>query len=324
MEKVERIRTFDQIKALADSHRLQILRLLMSKPATLSQLAAQLNHSPAWIRHHIQRLQDAGLVHLASVRTAGRITEKYYRAAADAFMLQDFILPRSRKPAIVISGSHDLALDGTAARLSKHVTLLTMPVGSLDGLMHLRLGLCQLAGAHIPHANGEYNVPTVRHLFPDRAVMIVTLAHRTQGLMFRPGNPKSVKDLADLARPGLRFVNRNAGSGTRLWLDAELSRRRVDPARIAGYERASKTHTEAAALVATGKADSTLGLQAAARQHGLGFIPLFEERYDLVVPEESQQALSPLLQHIQSAAFRGDLKALTGYGTAQTGRQVSL
>jgi putative molybdopterin biosynthesis protein len=324
MQNIEPIQAFEQIKLLADARRMHILRLLMSAPATLTHLARALNESPAWVRHHVQKLVAARLVELAEVRTTGKVTEKYYRAKAGAFLLQEVILPKTKKPAVIFSGSHDLALEGVAAHLSKHVTLLSLPVGSLDGLVNLRQGLCQLAGAHILDDGGEYNLPTVRHLFPDRAMEVVTLAYRTQGLMLAPGNPQSIKNLADLTRTEARFVNRNPGSGTRLWLDVELKRRKIKPAHIRGYERAVRTHTEAAALIAAGKADAALGLQAAAHAHGLDFVPLFEERYDLILPRAQEKPLTPLLDYLQTAAFRTELNTLTGYNSAHSGEQIPL
>jgi putative molybdopterin biosynthesis protein len=301
-----------------------ILRLLMTSPATLTHLARTLHQSPAWVRHHVLALQAADLIEIAEVRRTGKITEKFYRAKADALLLQEMVLPGSKKPAILFSGSHDLALEGIAEQLAKHVTLLSLPVGSLDGLVNLRQGLCQISGAHLLDENGEYNTPFVRHLFPDREVELFTLAHRTQGLMLKEGNPKAIRGITDIARSNVRFVNRNAGSGTRLWLDMELHRLKIPPENISGYEKAVKTHTEAASLVASNKADVSLGLQAAAHQHGLDFIPLFEERYDLVLPRENEGKLSPLLDYLQTAAFRTELNALTGYNPAHSGEQILL
>ncbi len=324
MDSIETLHAFEQIKLLADSRRLTILRLLMAQPATLQQLGDKLGHSPAWIRHHVKILEQAGLIELAEVRTTGTVTEKYYRARAGALLLQELILPKGSKPAVVFSGSHDLALESIAARLAKHMSLLNLPVGSLDGLVHLRQGLCQLSGAHLLDASGEYNTPYVRHLFPDRLMELVTLAYRTQGLMVAAGHPKSIHGIVDLPRRGLHFVNRNAGSGTRLWFDRELARLGIPPQQVHGYGREVKTHTEAAALIQAGRADAALGLQAAADQHGLGFIPLFEERYDLVLLRENEKALRPLLDYLQTAAFRNGLHALTGYNPAHSGEQIQL
>ncbi len=324
MQKVEPIQSFDRIKLLADSRRMDILRLLMASPATLTHLARTLKQSPAWIRHHILALESANLIEVAEIRKTGKVTEKFYRAKAGGLLLQEIILPKGKKPAVIFSGSHDLALEGIADHLSKHVNLLSLPVGSLDGLVNLRQGLCQISGAHLLDVSGEYNTPFVRHLFPDRDIEIVTLAYRTQGLMLAAGNPQKVKRVADIARPGICFVNRNAGSGTRLWLDAELRRLRIPAENVNGYNTVVKTHTEAAVLIASDQADVSLGLQAAAYQHGLDFVPLFEERYDLVLPRENEHILTPVLDYLQTAAFRKELNTLTGYNSAHSGEQIAL
>lgn len=324
MRIVEPIHTFDQIKLLADSRRMDILCLLMAAPATLTHLARTLGRSPAWIRHHILALESADLIELADVRTTGKVTEKFYRAKADAFLLQEVVLPKSKKPTVIFSGSHDLALEGAAEHLARHFTLLSLPVGSLDGLVNLRQGLCQVSGAHILDESGEYNTPTIRHLFPDRDMEVVTLAHRTQGLLFAVGNPKDIHAVSDLARGNVRFINRNAGSGTRLWFDGELKRLGIPSSQITGYDRVVKTHSESAAEIAGGRADAAVGLQAAAHWHGLDFIPLFEERYDLVLPREQEKLLTPLLDYLQSSAFRSELISLTGYDAAHSGEQILL
>ena len=324
VDPIETLHSFEQIKLLADARRMAILRLLMAEPATLTQLAGDLKQSPAWIRHHIKMLEAAQLVELAEVRTTGTVTEKFYRARAGAFLLQQLVLPKSKKPTVIFSGSHDLALEGIAGHLSRRLVLLSLPVGSLDGLVHLRMGLCQVSGAHLLDPNGEYNTPYVRHLFPDRNVELITLANRTQGLMFAPGNPHSIQGMADLARRNVRFVNRNRGSGTRLWLDTKLARLGLDPQHVNGYGREVRTHSEAASLIASGKADLALGLQAAAVQHGLAFLPLFEERYDLVLLRENEKPLAPLLEYLQTAAFRNELNLLAGYNPAHSGEQITL
>ena len=324
MDSIETLHAFEQIKLLADPRRLAILRLLMAQPATLTELAHSLRRSPAWIRHHLQALRGAGLVELAEVRTTGTITEKFYRARAGAFLLQETILPKGRKPAVIFSGSHDLALEGIAGHLAGRLTLLNLPVGSLDGLINLRQELCQVSGAHLLDPGGEYNTPFVRHLFPDRNVELITLANRTQGLMLAAGSRGSVRNVEDLTGANVRFVNRNPGSGTRLWLDRELAKRGLDPKCIRGYEHEVKTHSEAAALIEARKADAALGLQAAADQHGLNFIPLFEERYDLVLLRENEAALAPLLDYLQTAKFRQELNSLGGYDTAHSGEQIPL
>lgn len=323
MRNVAHLHTLESFKLVADPRRLEILRMLMASPATLTQLARVLKQSPAWVRHHILALENAGFVSMSEVRKRGKVTEKFYRAQADALFLQELILPRTRKPVVIFSGSHDLAIEEIATHLQKHVTLLSLQVGSLDGLVNLRQGLCQISGTHLLDETGEYNTPFVRHLFPDRAVDIVTFAHRTQGLMFAPGNPRGLRDISDVANPDIRFVNRNAGSGTRLWFDTELRKLNIPAEKVQGYDRVVKTHSEAALLIANHKADAALGLQAAAHQNNLDFIPLFEERYDLVLPRENQKALMPLLDYLGTATFRSGLQALSGYNSTHSGEQIS-
>lgn len=303
---------------------MDILRLLMAAPATLTNLARTLKQSPAWVRHHILALESANLIEISEVRKTGKVQEKFYRARADALILHEIILPKTSKPAVIFSGSHDLAIEGIADKLSRHVTLLSLPVGSLDGLVNLRQGLCQVSGAHILDETGEYNTSTVRHLFPDRDVEMVTLAYRTQGLILAAGNPKSIKKIADIARKDVRFINRNAGSGTRLWFDQEIKKLKIDASEIRGYDTAVKTHSEAASLIALNHADVSIGLQAAAHQHGLDFIPLFEERYDLILPRANEEILSPLLDYLQTSNFRNGLNSLVGYNTSHSGEQIHI
>lgn len=324
MKTVSPINSFDKIKLLADSRRMDILRLLMAAPATLTLLARTMKQSPAWVRHHILALQSAGLIEISEVRKTGKVMEKFYRAKADALLMHEIILPKSKKPSVIFSGSHDIALENVSELLAKHVNLLSLPVGSLDGLVNLRQGLCQISGSHLLDESGEYNTPFVKHLFPDRNVEVITLAYRTQGLILASGNPKGIKKIADIARPNVRFANRNAGSGTRLWLDAELRRLKLPVEKINGYENQVKTHSEAANLISQNKVDVSLGLQAAAHQNGLDFIPLFEERYDLVLPREQEKNLNPLLEYIQTASFREMLASLTGYNTSHSGELVKV
>ncbi len=324
MDSIESLHTFRQIKLLADARRMKILVRLMASPATLSQLAQTFRQSPAWVRHHLLALHSAGLVEMVEIRKTGKVTEKYYRAKAGAFLLQQLVVPRTQKPTLVFSGSNDLALEAIAQHVGKHFHLLNFPIGSLDGLVYLRQGLCQFSGSHILDEDGEYNCSTVRHLFPDRAVEMVTLAHRIQGLMVKPGNPKSIRRIKDVTRPDVRIVNRNPGSGTRLWFDAELKRLRIDAKQIRGYDQIAKTHTASASMIEAGQADVGLGLQAAAHRHQLDFLPLFEERYDLVLPRENEEFISPLLDYLQTAAFRNELNSLTGYNPAHSGEQILL
>ncbi len=320
MKKLSPLTSFEQTKLLADARRLQILRYLMDTPATLTQLAGKLGKSPAWVRHHIQILADADLVELAEVRVRGTVTEKFYRAKSGALLLQQMILPDGERPALLFAGSHDLAIEGLAEKLSPHIDIILNPVGSLDGLIQLRQGLCHLSGTHLLDESGAYNTPWLSRLFPQRDLQVVTLAHRTQGLMLASGNPKGIRAVSDLARDEIRFVNRNPGSGTRIWLDEELRKENIPANAIKGYDKSCVTHSAAAQQVRDGQADVAIGLQAAALQFGLDFIPLFEERFDLTVPKEHAALAAPLLDELQSAAFRNAAQSLTGY--TQSGVEI--
>jgi putative molybdopterin biosynthesis protein len=324
MNRVESLNSFEQIKLLADPRRLAILRRLMNSPATLTQLGRDLGKHPAWIQHHVKVLLASGLVEISEVRVTAGVTEKFYRARAGAFLLHDMILPESGKPVVIFSGSHDLAIESLSVRLDSHLHMLTLPVGSLDGLVNLRQGLCHLAGAHLLDETGDYNTSYVHHLFPDRPVKMVTLAYRTQGLLLAEGNPKGIHSITDLTQKNVAFINRNPGSGTRLWLDREIHRLGLTPILIRGYKDFVHTHSESANAVRSGKTDAALGIQAAAHQHGLDFIPLFEERYDLIIPVEQVKLVHPLLDTLQTATFRKQLSTLTGYNTAHSGEQIQL
>jgi putative molybdopterin biosynthesis protein len=323
MLPIQPLHSFDQLKLLADSRRLAILKLLMSGPASLTNLGKALGKHPAWVRHHLKQLETAGLVELVETRIQSGVVEKIYSARASGFLVQELILPvNPTRPMIVFSGSHDLAVELLANQLSDHFDILTFPVGSLDGLVALRQNLCNLSGAHLLDPSGEYNLPFIRHFFPDRAMQVVTLAHREQGLMTSTDNLKEIRSLADLTRADVTFVNRNPGSGTRLWLDRQLQLQGISIGNIQGYRNSVNTHTECARLVQAGKSDVALGLRAAARQFGLEFIHLFHERYDIVFPQEESTMLTPILDKLQKRTFRRDVEALTGYDVTHSGEQI--
>jgi putative molybdopterin biosynthesis protein len=325
MDSVKTLNTFEQIKLLSDPRRLAILRLLMAGPATLTNLGQALGEHPAWVRHHVKKLEETGLVEVSEVKITSGVTEKFYRSRAGAFLIQEMVLPKdTNRPTVIFSGSHDLAIERLAGQLSPHINMLTLSVGSLDGLVALRQGFCHFSGCHLLDTGGEYNAPFVRRFFPDRQMTLLTLAHREQGLMLAPGNPKQIRGLADLARPGIVIVNRQRGSGTRLWLDNELHRLGIPTGRIRGYDREVRLHTECACIVRTGEADAAIGLRAAAHQAGLDFIPLFHERYDLVFPQEQEISLKPLFDSLQTGVFRHSVAGLRGYDTTHMGELIPL
>jgi molybdate-binding protein len=329
MDDFREIQDISVIKLLSDERRLGIIRRLMRAPNTLSQLGEQLGMSAARVRHHLKLLEAAGMVELDHTRPAGGFIEKYYRASAGAFFFHRAILPHAAKGGtLTVIGSHDPALELLAADLS-HDALLPelrpIPVGSLDGLIALKQGLCKIAGCHLYEPlSGTYNVSFVRHLFPGLAMEMVTLTHREQGFIVSPGNPKRIEGLNDLPRADLMFVNRRAGSGTRLWLDWQIREHGFDPALINGYANEVNTHAEVAQAIASGQADLGLAVSAAARASGLAFIPLFEERFDLILSGASlaDPLVVRLLDAIASAPVRNRIASLAGYRTSETGNHT--
>jgi molybdate-binding protein len=327
VQPINHLHTFDQLKILSDPRRMSILRHLMAGPSTLSQLGRTLGEHPAWVRHHLKLLEQAGLVELSEVKVSDGYIEKYYQSKARAFLLQELLLPEALgKKMVVLSGSHDLAMELLAKSPCGNLELLTLPVGSLDGLVALRQGMCNATGCHLyDNLSGEFNTPFVHHFFPDQTMVLLTLAHRAQGLIVPAGNPHNVRGLDDIAG-NLRFINRNRGSGTRLWLDDQLKRLNISSSQVTGYDDEADTHTEVALAIQQGRAQVGLGIQAAAISHHLGFIPLFQERYDVVMPKEclTDKQFIPILDTFYSGNFRSQVNSLGGYDISHLGDQILL
>jgi molybdate-binding protein/DNA-binding transcriptional regulator YhcF (GntR family) len=226
------------------------------------------------------------------------------------------------------AGSHDLALEALwaqARRAHPEVTFTAGYVGSLDGLLALLHGDVGLSGAHIlDEETGEYNLPILRRLFLGQSLCVITLVEREQGLIVPTGNPKGLREFADLRRPDVRFINRQPGSGTRTLLDLHLRRLGISPRALSDYEREAPTHLAVAAAVAEGTADVGLGLLAAARAFGLDFVPLARERYDLVLLAEdrSRPPLSWLLDLVSSPAFHAIASEIGGYSVTRSGQEL--
>jgi putative molybdopterin biosynthesis protein len=223
-------------------------------------------------------------------------------------------------------GSHDVILDLLAQFLAEYDRrFVSSNVGSQGGLIALKRGEAHLAGSHLlDPETGEYNLAALKQYLPDVPVRLVALVHRQQGLMVRRGNPKGVKSLGDLTRPEVRFVNRQRGAGTRVLLDYQLNLMGVATSQIRGYNQEEYTHLSVAAAVASGRADCGLGIPAAAQALDLDFVPLFHERYDLVIPSEYAETslLAPLFDVIGGAPFRNAVSTLPGYDVKEMGRLI--
>lgn len=224
-------------------------------------------------------------------------------------------------------GSHDMTLDLISQFLAvRQRRLISANVGSLGGLVALRRGEAHIAGSHLlDPSSGEYNISYIERYLSGIPVKVIDLVGREQGLIIQKGNPKSIHQLNDLVGSGIRFVNRQRGAGTRVLLDYHLDQLHIDTQEISGYEREEFTHLAVAASVASGRADCGLGVTAAARALDLDFIPLYNEKYQLVIPDVfySDALLNPLFEVLNDSEFHKEVTKMPGYDISNMGRFVA-
>jgi putative molybdopterin biosynthesis protein len=226
---------------------------------------------------------------------------------------------------IFVVGSNDMALDLLVSLFRERSPAIEVEVahaGSLGGLIALQEERAHLAGIHLlDDESGEYNYPYIKRILPGRELAVLHLVYRMQGLMFAAENPKQIRGLADLLRKDIKFINRQRGSGTRVLLDFKLRQMGVLSNKIKGYEDEVDSHLAVALAIKHGKADIGLGIEGAARSCEIDFLPLFRERYDLVITKESYQSrlFTPLLEIVTSKEYRDVVNQVGGYDTSQTG-----
>jgi putative molybdopterin biosynthesis protein len=301
------------------------------------KLPSKLGHEE-FVRVHLGRV-DERVVAMPIKRGAGTITsltradgilrippESEGREERDEVTVELLRSREAMERTLVVVGSHDITLDLIADRLPRHSEGYRMSpsnVGSLAGLLALKDGRSHLGGTHLlDPETGEYNVAYLRQYAPDLPVRLVTLAHREQGLIVRSGNPKGIRSLEDLARNDVSFVNRQAGSGTRVLLDYHLKSEGLDPEGIQGYDQEEYTHMAVAVQIAAGTADAGLGILAAAKALDLDFVPVATERYDLCIPEAfvDDPRVLALLDILHSTEFRDAVRDLGGYHVEDMGK----
>ncbi len=230
------------------------------------------------------------------------------------------------KNTIVTVGSHDISLDILGNLIKQEnadMSLSSAHVGSLGGLMAIKKGEAHVAGMHmLDEETCEYNIPYINRLLGDKAVTVVNLLYRQQGFIVPRGNPKGIEDVTSLLREDVLFVNRQRGAGTRILLDYYLKQKGIDPRAIKGYDHEEYTHMAVAVAIASGAVDTGLGILAAANALDLDFVPLTEERYDLVIPTDylDSPLIQTLLKTISSPIFTDRITALGGYDTRDTGK----
>jgi putative molybdopterin biosynthesis protein len=272
--------------------------------------------------------RGAGLI-LTMIRADGILVVPRFTEGFEAGQRVGVELLRTREEiaeTTVVIGSHDIALDVLANYLKIQYPLASLSsahVGSLGGLLALKRGEAHMAGTHLlDEETGEYNVSYIKKYLPGRAVVLMNLTYREQGFIVAPGNPKQIRDFSDLAREEVRFVNRQRGAGTRVLTDFNLKQLGISPDQVKGYDREEYTHMAVAAAVASGTADCSLGIRAAAQALGLDFVPVTEERYDLCVPREfwDQPVIRRALDVVNEGGFRKAVESLGGYDLRDCGR----
>lgn len=206
------------------------------------------------------------------------------------------------------------------------IEIVSAAASSRLALAWLKQGKVHIAGSHLEDPKtGEFNMPFIRRDFPDEEIVVVTFARWEEGLVVPRGNPKGVQKPEDLVRKGVRFVNREPGSGSRALLDKLLERAGVAASRVQGHDRVAFGHLAAAYCIVAGEADVCLATRSAAQTFGLDFVPLHNARYDLVMRKRTADlpSVKAFLDVLQRATLRRKLEVLAGYDTSQTGAQVA-
>ncbi len=234
------------------------------------------------------------------------------------------------KNTLMVIGSHDPLLDELANMMhleDPRVYMSSSHVGSMGGIMAIRRGEAHAAGCHLLDTEtGEYNLSFIRKYFPKGGVRLLRCVGRQQGLMLQKGNPLKMLEFKDIAGEGVRYVNRQKGSGTRILADYLCKKEGIDPAKVYGYEREELTHTSVAAQIACGSADAGMGIYSAAKLYGLDFLPVCTEEYDLLIPDHAWDSpmLRQLVATLKSAAFREKIESMGGYTLDRPGEIIDL
>ena len=231
------------------------------------------------------------------------------------------------KNTLVIIGSHDPLLDELSNMMhcaDRNIYVSSSHVGSMGGIMALRRGEAHAAGCHLLDTEaGNYNLSFMRKYFPNHNVRLLRCVGRQQGLMLAKDNPLGIREFKDIAG-GLRYVNRQKGSGTRILTDYLCRQDGLSPADIHGYEREELTHTSVAAQIAAGSADAGMGIFSAAKLYDLDFLPICIEEYDLIVPDYAWDTpmVRQLLSTLKSDEFKEKILSMGGYTIDAPGEEI--
>ncbi|MGQ7884761.1 substrate-binding domain-containing protein [Paenibacillus sp. WC2504] len=230
------------------------------------------------------------------------------------------------KNTLVITGQ-DVSLDILAKHIEKKVPdrwPLRSYVGSLDSLIAMYRGETDIVSTHLLDGDtGEYNIPYVRKILIGSSYVVINLVSRSAGLYVQQGNPKKIQRWADLKQKGLRLINREKGSGARVLLDEQLRLHGISYRDLIGYEREESNHMGVAGKVALGEGDFGVGIEKAASMvGGVDFIPLIQERVDLVMLKKPENLswIERVKEVLQSEVFHNEIRPIQGYNLSQTGR----
>ena len=238
--------------------------------------------------------------------------------------------PEKLQNTLVVIGSHDPLLDEVADmmhRADPTVFMSSSHVGSMGGIMAIRRGEAHAGGCHLLDTEtGVYNLSFLKKYFPNGGIRLVRCVGRQQGLMLAKGNPLDIKEFADIAKNGVRYVNRQKGSGTRVLMDYLCEQYAVNVSDIYGYEREELTHTSVAAQIANGSADAGMGIYSAAQLYDLDFLPICIEEYDLIIPDHAWETpvVQQLIATLKSHTFREKMLAMGGYTVDHPGEIIPL
>jgi excisionase family DNA binding protein len=278
----------------------------------------------AYLRLSERRIYDlVRMQALPHVRATGKLL--FPRADVDAWLASksNAVAAPAKPPPPIIAGSHDPLLEW-AARESGH-GLAVLACGSSAGLERLARGEAAVAAMHwLDAASGEYNLPLVRGRLPSGDVVVVEWAQRKQGLLLAPDNPLRIRSLADLVKRKARVVDRQKESGSHQLFEQLARAAGVALDEMKRLPRPARAETDVAAAIRDDKADAGVAIEAASRAFGLAFIPLADERFDLVMRRRDyfEPPLQALLAFARSDEFRERAAALGGYDVAGAGRIV--
>lgn len=234
------------------------------------------------------------------------------------------------KNTLVVIGSHDPLIDELSDLIhtaNRRMYVSSTHVGSMGGIMAIKRGEAHAAGIHLLDTeNGGYNLSYLHKYFPNKDVILLRCVGRQQGLMVRKGNPKNITGIKDLTKEGLRYVNRQKGSGTRILMDYLCEKDGIATENIYGYEREEMTHNSVAVQIAGDSADAGMGIYSAAMLYGLDFIPICIEEYDLLI--RSSDWNTPMIQQLvsvlKSESFAKRITAMGGYTLDRPGEQIAV